>query len=179
MPMLYVVTAIDRTSLGLQGSWRGGRFWPSSASITVEVQDTDQCPAIDDPSKPGKTMLDPNRIGRIAWARIMNDPTLSKNPAPEGAKLASVAKKTSQEIEAENNELRQSVADLLAALEKELLGSPSVAPAPMSTPPSEPPPPAVSVPAPDVEAPAVPTASGESPKAKAKPKTDKTWGRKP
>jgi len=175
MPMLYVVTAIDRTSLGLQGSWRGGRFWPSSASITVEVQDNDQCPVLDDPSKPGKTILDPLRIGRIAWARIMLDPTLSKNPAPEGAKLETVARKTAEQIEAENDDLRRSVADLnqrLAALEKELLGAPVVMPP--AEPLPEAPVPTVDAPAVESEATAVDAPPAESPKAKPK---DKTWGR--
>ena len=175
MPMLYVVTAIDRTSLGLQGSWRGGRFWPSSASITVEVQDTDQCPVLDDPSKPGKTILDPLRIGRIAWARIMLDPTLSKNPAPEGAKLETVARKTAEQIEAENDDLRRSVADLkqrLAALEKEVLGAPVVMPT--AEPLPEAPVPTVDAPAVESEATAVDAPPAESPKAKPK---DKTWGR--
>jgi hypothetical protein len=170
MPMLYVVTAIDRTSLGLQGSWRGGRFWPSSTSTTVEVQDTDQCPVIDDPSKPGKTILDPNRIGRLAWERIMRDPTLSKNVAPEGAKLETVARKTTQEIEAENDDLRRSVVDLnrrLAMLEKELLGT---TPSPASETAPEPTAPAV-----EAETPAVDAVSAEPPKAKAK--ADKPWGR--
>ena len=176
MPMLYVVTAIDRTSLGLQGSWRGGRFWPSSASITVEVQDTDQCPVLDDPRKPGKTILDPLRIGRIAWARIMLDPTLSKNPAPEGAKLETVVRKTAEQIEAENDDLRRSVTDLnrrLAALEKELLGAPVSAPL-AAEPSSEAPAPAVDVPVVEAETPVVDAPAAESPKAKPK---DKTWGR--
>ena len=176
MPMLFVVTAIDRSSLGLKGSWRGGRFWPSSASTTVEVQDADQCPMIDDPSKPGKTILDPLRIGRLAWTRIMNDPTLSKNPAPEGAKLESIAKKTAQQIEAENDDLRQSVADLnqrLAALEKELLGAPVSVPL-AAEPSSEAPAPAVDVPVVEAEAPVVDAPTAEAPKAKPK---DKTWGR--
>jgi hypothetical protein len=176
MSMLFVVTAIDRSSLGLKGSWRGGRFWPSSANTTVEVMDTDECPVLDDPRQPGKTMLDPQRIGRIAWARIMLDPTLSKNPAPEGAKLEAVAKKTAQQIEAENSELRQSVADLsrrLAVLEKDLLGTSSSAP--VSEPTPEPATPAVDAPAVEAEAPPAEAMNAEPPKAK--PKADKPWGR--
>jgi uncharacterized small protein (DUF1192 family) len=175
--MLFVVTAIDRSSLGLKGSWRGGRFWPSSASTTVEVQDADQCPMIDDPIKPGKKILDPLRIGRLAWTRIKNDPTLSKNPAPEGAKLESIAKKTAQQIEAENDDLRQLVADLnqrLAALEKELLGAPVSAPLAAKPSSAGAPAPAVDVLAVEAEAPTVDAPTAEAPKAKPK---DKTWGR--
>ena len=79
----FVIRAVDRKSSGYNGSYRSGRFWPSDSDTVIEIVDSDECPVVDNPEKPGQTMLDPRRLGRRAWDLLKTDGTLSRRPAED------------------------------------------------------------------------------------------------
>jgi hypothetical protein len=118
--MMYSVCAADRSSAGLPGINRGGRFWPGGEEKIVEVIDSDACPMIDNPIHPGRQMIDPVRIGRRNWALIVAEKTLAIREAPEGSRLSIPQASAHEQLRDENNELRRQLFDLskrMAAIE--------------------------------------------------------------
>lgn len=118
--MLYSVCAADRSSAGLPGLNRGGRFWPGGEAKIVETVDSDECPMVENPIHPGKKMLDPVRIGRRNWALIEADKTLAIREAPAGSRLSIPKASVQEQLRDENNELRkqlETLATRMAAVE--------------------------------------------------------------
>jgi hypothetical protein len=78
----WKVQAVKRE--GFSGVWRAGRFWPSESAVEVEVLDDDDAPdpkvEIADPKAPGgkRLALDPGRLSRASFERLVKDGQLSK-----------------------------------------------------------------------------------------------------
>lgn len=125
--MKFSVTAPDRSSMGFNTYCCAGRHWPGGNPVIVEVVDQDECPRVPHPTRTDVKMLDPVRIGRIAWKEIQEDPLLSKNAAPEDAELTLPPSNPTELLKEENRKLR----DRLVGLEVRLkaLESASQAPA--------------------------------------------------
>jgi hypothetical protein len=118
--MIYSVCAADRSSAGLPGINRGGRFWPGGEAKIVETIDADDCPLVDNPLHQGKKMLDPVRIGRRNWALIEADRTLAIREAPVGSRLSIPKASVQEQLREDNNELRKQLEQLttrMAAIE--------------------------------------------------------------
>lgn len=110
--MKFSVTAPDRSSMGFSTYCCAGRHWPGGSPVIVEVVDQDECPRVPHPTRTDVKMLDPVRIGRIAWKEIQEDPLLSKNAAPEDAELTLPPSNPTELLKEENRKLRERLVSL-------------------------------------------------------------------
>ena len=137
--MKFSVTAPDRSSMGFNTYCCAGRHWPGGRPVIVETVDQDECPRVPHPTRQDVKMLDPVRIGRIAWKEISEDPMLSKNAAPETAELSLPPTNPNEQLREDNRKLRETISDLdrrLKLMESKLaesLSKPQSAPASTET----------------------------------------------
>jgi hypothetical protein len=123
--MKIIVQATKRE--GFDAVWRAGRKWPSDEPTEVEVLDQAECPEVDvpgiPPGKPARKMLDPQRIGREAFAKLEADRRLSIRPAGDLLEASATAVEVSAlkaklaQAEDKANEMGKSYADLSTVVE--------------------------------------------------------------
>lgn len=134
--MKFSVTAPDRSSMGFNTYCCAGRHWPGAKPVTVEVLDQDECPRIPHPTREGVQMLDPVRLGRLAWKEIQDCPLLSKNAAPDEAELTLPPANPTEQLKEENRKLKERLVEmdsrlkvLEAGAKRDSTPTPVVAPA--------------------------------------------------
>jgi len=121
--MKFFVTAPDRSTLGFSTYCCAGRHWSGGKATTIEVVDEDECPRIPHPTRQGVMMLNPVRLGRVAWKEVQEDPMLSKNAAPDDAELSLPPTNPAEQQKEETRQLRvklSAVETKLATLEGSL-----------------------------------------------------------
>lgn len=109
MATKFVVQAVERSGYG--GSWRAGRFWPSSAPTEIEVVEGTK-DGEDPPEDLGKGL----QVGTKAFEALKNDRTLRVVPAGDPMAMAKAAKDVPtlraevERLTAENQRLKDQAA---------------------------------------------------------------------